>query len=70
MFSSHQVFGIMTKAAMVHHLIPKKAYVDGPLFLENLCSRFVPEYYWESLTKPKIPRRLLQLVISEHYGHA
>ena len=45
------VFGRITKAAMVHHLTPKKAHIDGSIFFQNPYCWFILEHFWTNLTK-------------------
>ena len=37
---------------MVHHLTPKKAHIDGSIFVQNPYCWFILAHFWTSLTKP------------------
>ena len=54
-FCKHKLFGRITKAAMVHHLTPTKAYIDGSIFFQNPYCWFIPEHLHPSMTKPSNP---------------
>ena len=70
-FCRHQVFGRITKATMIHHLPPKNADIDGPIFFQNPYCWFISEHSLASLTKPNNPLKIYwRFVISDHYEHA
>ena len=51
-FCKHKVFGRITKATMVHHLIPKKAHINASSFFQNSYCWFISEHFGQTWLNP------------------